>query len=531
VTPAWTNKILNGRKTLKKSLVGADRLRIDNGLTDLQHFLCLHHRNRIRCQKMKTSFSFIGIFLTSVVLLVSSATTAFACSCAESPTVDKEFARAKHVAILKAATYLAPQENPNSPVDRVSGFNFVVQKVFKGSALKAGQQLPMISTGMCSFGFETRDLGREYLIYYFGDDRFEIVPMCTRSGAVEWRAADILYIENIRRVRGLSRISGFVGQGEVASVDGEDSRTTPLAGHIVRITGNGRNIQAKTSKNGVYEVYDLPSGTYRIEPERIVGFVPTNEIRTRTESANVVLLTNGHAEKDFTYDIDNAISGKLLSADGKPLARVRLDLIPSRGKPAKYFVNNAYSEKDGTFKFERIPKGSYVIVGNKDNVITAENPYPRFYASGTEERAMAPEIAIGPGDFLDGFVVRASVPVETVTISGFVRFADGSPVTTATVRFVTGDDEPRLPGDAYAFTDKAGNFNLKVLKGQKGLIFGYVPLNTWVFRGCPDRIKAIQLETKQANMAFPETLRSSVESASELSGVELKFTFTLCSEK
>ncbi len=478
---------------------------------------------------MRTKISLIDILITSI--LMASATTAFACSCAESPTVDKEFVTSKHVAILKAASYLETPKNSNSPADRVSGFNFVVQKVFKGSALKSGQQFPMISTGMCSFDFETRDLGREYLIYYFGDDRFEIVPMCTRSGAAEWRAADILYLENIRRVRGLTRISGFVGQGQVASLEGEESRTTPLAGHNVRITGHGRNIQVKTNKNGVYETYDLPPGNYRIEPERIAGFVPTNEIRTRTDSANVVLLANGHAEKDFHYDIDNAISGKLLSAGGKPLERVRLDLIPAHGKPAKYFVKTDYSEKDGTFKFERVPKGTYVIVGNRDNVITAEYPYPRFYASGTDDRAQAPEITIGPGDVLDGFVVRASRPVETILISGVLRFEDGSPVTTGTVRFVTGNGEVRLPGDAYAYPDKTGNFRLNVLKGQKGLIYGYVPLNTWVFRNCRDRVKAIQLETERAKLPFPQTPRRMIESASETSGVELQFPFTLCAEK
>ena len=284
----------------------------------------------------------------------------------------------------------------------------------------------------------------------------------------------------------------------------------------------------KTDKNGVYETYGLPPGLYRIQPEKVTGFVPTNGIRKKTESASVVLHAGGHAESNFYYDIENAISGKLLGADGKPLADVLLDLVPAESNPAKYFVNTARSEADGTFRFERIPQGTYVIVGNRDNVITAEYPYPRFYASGTDDRASAPNIAIGPGDFLDGFVVKAPRPVETVLISGFLLFKDGSPVTTGSVRFVTGDGESSLPGDAYGYPDESGNFKLHVLKGQKGFIFGYVPLNTWAFRECPDRVKTIQLETQQARLQFPATPRREIESASETSGVELRFPFTLC---
>lgn len=472
-----------------------------------------------------------GAITVAFLLFLASASEALACSCEESRTVDREFTAARNVVLVKAVSYLENEAAPANPEDSISGLNFVVQKVFKGTGLKPGDRLPIISTSMCSFGFERGDLGREYLIYYFSNDRFSIVPMCSRSAPAESAAPDILYLENISKVRGLTRISGVLMKWSRAAVEGERSRVLPLSDRSVRISGQGRSINVETDKNGVFEVYGLPPGAYRIEPKKLDGFVVTDSINRKTESANVVLPMNGHAEVSFYFDLDNAIGGTLLSSDGIPLQGVRLDLVPAKGKPAKYFVATAYPDKNGRFKFERIPQGTYVIVGNRDNRITAEYPYPQFFSSGTGDRRTAQEITIGPGDFLNGFAVRAPKPVETVKISGSLRFADGSPVSTGTVKFVTGNGEDRSPADAYAYPDRSGRFTLKVLKGKKGVIFGYVPANTWVFRACPERLMAAQLEAKETGKTLLETPRIVIESASETSGLDLNFSFTLCRER
>ena len=72
---------------------------------------------------------------------------AVACSCAESVTVGKEFIRAKNVVVLKAISILG-KDAPTKPDDRVAGFNFVVQRVFKGR-MKQGEKLQMIAAGPC----------------------------------------------------------------------------------------------------------------------------------------------------------------------------------------------------------------------------------------------------------------------------------------------------------------------------------------------------------------------------------------------
>lgn len=358
------------------------------------------------------------IFCAAVlfIFLFSAARGVYACSCAPNDMVDKEFARSKNVVVLKAVAPLGPVTGDMSSVSGVAGFKFTVQKVFKGT-IKPGQELTVASTGMCSFGFEAADLGSEFLFFY-ADDETAMVPMCSRSGHAKWRAADISWLENMDRVRGLTRISGIISQGFESALEGEKSAWKPRDGHTVRIMGNRRDIRLKTDVNGVYEIYGLPPGQYRIEPEKIAGYTAANEILTEIPSVAVTLYHKGHVEKQFNFKIDNAIRGRLVDSEGLPLERVKLELVPARGKPRKYFRAIDFTEKDGSFEFEDVPAGTYVIVGNPDNTITAENPYPRFYSPGTASREAATEVTIGPGDFLGNFTVKAPKPGETVVISG-----------------------------------------------------------------------------------------------------------------
>lgn len=448
-----------------------------------------------------------------------------ACTCAENPMVDVEFSHAKNVVVLKAVSVLGPEKSDFKREDSVPGFMFKAQKVFKGT-VKPGEEFAVISTGMCSFGFRAEDLASEFLFYYF-DDNFSIVPMCSRSGHTKFRAADISYLEKREKVRGLTRISGIVSQYISTAVEGEGSRSDPLIDHTVRIIGNGRDIRLKTDEHGVYEVYGLPPGQYRIEPAKVKGFMATDFVDRETPSAAIVFNGKGHAEMNFYFRIDNAISGRVVDADGKPLERVKLELLPARGTPRKYFVETDYSAKDGSFKFEDVPAGMYVIAGNPKNEITAENPYPLFYSSGTSDRATATEIRVGPGDFLYGFTVKASRSAETVIISGRLLFEDGSPVPSETIKFATGKEGEPAPGDPYTHTDKGGRFQIMILKGQKGTIYGYLFPNTWRFRKCLDRLEFAKANAIKDKDGFLETRRETLE-AVEMNVIELKFPFTLC---
>jgi hypothetical protein len=467
------------------------------------------------------------IFCAAVLfMLLFSARGAYACSCMESLTVDREFAGSKIVLLLKALSPLMYKGADGREL--VSGFRFSVQKVFKG-AIEPGQEIDAVSPGGCGAGFKASDLGSEFLIFYRDDDT-GLMPICTRSGSAKYRAADISYLENMDRVRGLTRISGIVSQRFGAVVEGEEPRQVLLEGHTVRVTGSGRDVRLKTDANGVYGIYGLPPGQYRVEAGAVNGFKPVNGNLDKAVSIAVTLFHKGHTEADLNFEIVNAVRGRVLSAEGKPVENVLLQLMPAHGKRYRYFVETARSQRDGSFEFDDIPAGTYVIVGNPENNVTAENPYARFYSSGTDNRETAAEITVGPGDVLENFTVKASKPAETVVISGKVIYDDGTPAASEGVKFATGAGGKTLPDDPYDYTDKNGVFSLIVLKGQKGVVYGHLYTDSGKYRACPEKVEIAKTRAVKDENKFLETVRFQVEAATGTTGLEIEFPFSLCGQ-
>jgi hypothetical protein len=458
--------------------------------------------------------------LMPFIFFFFAASSALACTCIDFGPADKALDEARNVVVLKAVAQLGVNG------EYAGGFRFAVQKVFKGK-LKPGQEFAVVSIGGCGPSFSPEDLGREFLIFYH-DDETSLAPGC---GATKWvgrAAGDLSYLENLDQVRGLTRLSGIVSQRFPTALEGEKDREVSLEGHTVRVTGNGRDMRLKTDKNGLFEVYGLPPGQYRVEPERIKGYSITDGDYDPINSFATTIFNKAHTETDLRFSIVNEVRGKLVDAAGSPLGGVMLHLVPALGKARQYFSNAAISEKDGSFRFHEIPAGKYVIVGNPGNEITAEYPYPRFYSSGTDDRQTAVEITIGAGEFLEGFTVKAPPPAETVTISGRLLFEDGTPVRSETVKFFAGAAEvEKAPGNVTAYTDKDGNFRLKILKGQKGTVHASLYPNTYTYRACLDRLNAVKTKAVDKSGRL-ETPRRPLDASADMTGFDLKFDFSLC---
>ena len=83
--------------------------------------------------------------------------------------------------------------------------------------------------------------------------------MCGRSRGLNHATEDLLYLDNMEKVRGKTRVSGNYG--------GWNTPLKGVANRTIRITGDKKTYETKTNANGVFEIYDLPPGKYVLEPE------------------------------------------------------------------------------------------------------------------------------------------------------------------------------------------------------------------------------------------------------------------------
>jgi len=199
----------------------------------------------------------------AVVLLQTS--IGFGCTCAPKRPVLDEFEWAGVVVIARVASVEKAEKKDRERYDYgVRSARLVIEKVYKGEA-KVGQEIVFAQGdgANCLMRFSEEYIGRRAL-YYLGDvppnDEPMVVSFCGRSGSVDTATEDLLYLDKLGQVRGKTRVSGKYAGGFYR-------RDLKVAGRKIRFVTDADSYETITDENGVFEIYGLPPGDYRLEPE------------------------------------------------------------------------------------------------------------------------------------------------------------------------------------------------------------------------------------------------------------------------
>src|SRR5689334_24693618 len=289
------------------------------------------------------------LLLAFSLLLPGAARVVNACQCGPGQTVLDSFEMSDEVVILRAlAVEKAPDTEEQSYVDGVRSTRMIVEKVFKGK-LKVGEEI-VFGQGRgvdCIWTFDDESVGNKYLFYLRRPENLDRTYLpsrdpglwfavgCGRSGELDGATDDLLYLENMSKLRGKTRISGTLGGWMNPDLD--------VAGKTVRIIGPKKTYQTKTDKHGVFEIYDLPPGKYFVEPEVVPGWTidPTwlayspsvirdqyDKVELKTpRQVGIVLNPGKHAGVNISFRIENYVRGRVVGPRGKPLAHVCLYLF------------------------------------------------------------------------------------------------------------------------------------------------------------------------------------------------------------
>lgn len=320
----------------------------------------------------------VSVLFTAVVCFVICIANAMACTCLQPPTVLEEFERS---AIVMIVSFDGLEETGRTEsgdqVFRTYNALFSVEKSFKDS-LKVGQSIRIVDgyEGVCGMSFTREKVGQKFLLYTRSpsvsinaasgkekEDSISGISICSRSKRLERAAADLRYLENREKFVGQTRLSGTLRfSGEIRP---------SAAGITIAISGSGIERSVRTDEDGFFEVWGLPAGDYAIKYEvpegwKIWGYSvePSPERRSRRDSPpNHTLQARieraRHTEVNTYLNIDNQISGKVLSSSGSPIKDVCVSAYWLTPTSSSFSIPHKCTDKNGDFKIAELPPGKY----------------------------------------------------------------------------------------------------------------------------------------------------------------------------
>ena len=498
----------------------------------------------------RTKLLFGFLFAAAFFLVQQSV---FACSCGTNPTISDDYDYSNLVVAVKAVSFVKNGKNEKDFRKNISAVKMVVEKVYKGDAKVGDEILIGQDNGggfWCAWEFDEKAIGEKFLFYLDNRIRKTVemdensrpiyyVSFCGKSNFLKYAANDLLYLDNMDKFQGRTRISGNVKCREKFCFNIENVE--------VGFIGENKTFTAKTDKNGFYEIYDLPAGFYLIEPNLpsgwkawrdyyhlldISGYAGNyDEYRSKETQPNQFyfhLSDKGHIEFDIYPVPDNKVSGKVLSPDGKPLPKVCVSAVRIQETEEKYNPYNCTNEK-GEFLIESLAPGQYLLTLNNDGKISSDEPFGKTFYPGTAERKNAKTVSVETGKVIDGLSIKIPKTEELIIISRRFLYSDGNPVAKDEIHFTLNEKDERFEEKLKAPTDEQGRFTIKVPKNANGSVFGEMLIFQTTYKNCPEASKALEL-TGETN-AHIKTNKIGTLGNKALTDVKLILPFPKCEMK
>ena len=467
-------------------------------------------------------------FFCISILLILPAKIASACSCPPRPNVLEAYEAADEVLIVRVLSVKAVDETSGVRPYIESRLPTVrVERVYKGRSVINDQLV--FGQGFdinCVEGFNDESVGKQYLLYMKtpetpGDPWY--VNFCGRSNKLEYVREDLLYLDNQQKLHGKTRVSGMI-------LGTQQSEFNP-ANQKIRIIGAQKTYEIYTDETGVFEIYGLPPGNYRIEAEIAAGWkfyawAPRSTTRiTPPESGAFTLEAKKHASINMMFSPDSYIEGRILSTNGNPVPNVCATLWkPDQTDGLSY---SACTDKKGRFEFFSVLPGTYVLVLNRGDEPNSTEPFRRLFYPGTADREKAALIDVDAGQKVRG--INMVVPLlETVTVEGLLLFSNDAPAGNQKVRFVPATTNS-VNGIAETETDGKGRFSFRVIKGLTGTVISETYIFAGIFGNCP-AVDALVKDSPEKHAEI-KTPAVRIEAEHDIRNLVLRFPFPRCKSK
>ena len=444
---------------------------------------------------MKTLLVLIFLHL----LFFVSSLPAFACSCI-GPTTPVDALKSASAVFSGKVIDKAPSRRRSKELDPLppnyyqpdqydsSGstiFTFEVEEAFKGIKERKVQIETTTVCCMCGFNFK---VGESYLVFAYGSSPDSLsTGICTGT---DWLSNSKDEISLLRAINGKyfeTRVFGKVVKTGMA-INGSFMSTTddvPLQGVKLVLEGKAQRLETTTDAEGEYRFVNVPYGEYKIH----LALDSKYKIWLGENEDFTLMLDEKRINSNMRYRVElNApLHGTVYDDSGKSVGKSVFVTVISveDGKPKFETKHSAQvsTKKDGTYAFNGLPPGKYVLGVNVLEAASPSAPFPSFFYPRTTNLSDATVLEIIEGEqrTLD---LKMFPSLKPRIIRGIVTL-DGKPESGVTLNLASKDAPQRSIHGLTAESNLEGEFSVSGFEGQEYAITGYKYANSESYRVSP----------------------------------------------
>lgn len=335
----------------------------------------------------------------------------------------------------------------------VTRYHFRVDERFAGSYASEIDVYSGGDDGDCGYRFKK---GESYVVFTQQETEgrlFSTICNGTRP-ASEGRAL----IPQLRAMRNGDRVAsvfGLLHRADPPFLEPTDDPDDPLPHIKLKLRSKDDRFATSTGPDGVYSFYDVHAGEYQFTADLPARFEFTQ--KTLKGGLPPFKIPDGAC---FEYNVEalptGKIRGSVLGPNGKPLSLASVELFRAdryeESRPGLW----GFQDQKGSFEFDHIGPGEYIVVFNRMNRMDPNSPYERTFYPGTSDVNEAKKIGLKDGQGITKANIKLHEGYPTRTVRVHLAWTDGKPPgeVTVMVRADKGDNPAaqKIGDGLYEFT-------------------------------------------------------------------------------